>query len=844
MASDFPLKNLMSFRKPKDVADFLAYIETQNKYKWEPFGGRRDNFRDLATSKSGVKSIIERLTNSIDAVIEDKKQNRRTSEDDNVTSPRKAIENWFDIPKGHLSALDETKRRTMAQELINVYLDDSGVQRRPTITIRDKGTGLHPNEFAKTILSLGESMKVGKHYLLGAYGWGGSQTFIWCNGVTDATKSLTLPLAVIISRKNPSLLIDEQKDEVGWTIVRYRDIPELKHGVFEYLTEVSGFIPTADPKLLPKEFSYGTQITHLAYNLEKYYGDMTLASYRLFQTLLFDPVLPFWIYDNRQKEGRTVSGNVSRLETDDKKLIEYKNVYNLNLDFGKITVKFWAFKVKQSGSYYLDSYLPQERSRDSIFITLNGQQYDSLSKQVIKDAGFSFLSDYLIFQIECDELSPQVKKNVFPSTRESIREEYREMFKQEIINIIRGDDELRNLEESRKKQSLMSGDKESTNAAKRLLDKILLVHMKQINVGAKSGEKPKHKKFKAKDPPTRLKILPENGTLEFIASEEKKITIETDAPDEFLVRDEISGAIILTLEDKTIKYDIRQGFLREGKINFYITILSEAKIGVQSKISCSLSYNGKVILTDSKEMEIIETPPPLPSNNPPTIFEISNEETPLEIKKGRRSLITLNCDGPDDFLSSGKNVTLEVSFLPDIGIKLIGKSDLVNHKIRVFLRCPDSAQIGSRCDIQCKLSTETKTLTARRPAIVILPPEGSGNGTGNKIKEIPDYDIQEVKKDDLNWITFRWDEKSVGTFKESGNTLILYVSLSNNNYSTSAETFDEETIKKFKAAYMSYIGFHLWQLSVAHTDEEGSKQELERVCQTVLLAIKQDPRFH
>jgi len=840
---DVPINNILSFRRPDEVSKFLESLD-KTKYSWENVGKDETNFRQLAFSRSGLRAIIERITNSIDSILENRRELRKDAEDAKISSPREAIEKWFGCKGGHISFLDEKERRKIAQDSIQVILDDSGVETRPTVTVVDRGIGIHPDDFHKTIVGLGGSLKRGKLFLLGAYGWGGSQTFAWCNGALESKNIESLPLALIVSRKNPELLTGGQRDEVGWTIVRYKDNPNEKHGVFQYLVDSEGDVPRTSPKNLPKDFTHGTQIIHLAYNLERFHGRMTLASYRIFQSMLFDPILPFWLYDNRHGEGRTISGNLSRLGKDDKKLVEYQNTINQEMSFGTVKIRYWVLKAEKDGSLHIDSYIERPGSSNTVFTTLNGQQYGTLSKQIIKDSGFAFLSDYIIFHIECDNLPNHSKKSVFPSTREDIREEYKDAFRNEIISILQNDEELKRLEEARKLESLKSGDEESIKRVRRLLDKLIIVNKKIVKGGGGQGTKKKRKKFKPKDPPTKLQILP--NKIEIVPGEEKKIAVETDAPDDYLTRDKDPGSIECSIDNPNLKCRIRSGFLRDGRINFYIVIDKNVPIGTKGKLVCKLTSRATK-LEDSREVESVHPMAPLPSNYPPTIFQIINEENPLNIKRGKKSLIQIRCDGPDGMLENPEgNAKLQLSFLPDIGIKVTGISDLVRHRIRVFLNCPDSVEAGKRTEVFCRLSIPNQsTFSTQRPCIVVQPPPGSGEGGGGSDIEIPLYDIQPVEPDDDNWVRFQWNETNVGKYMKSGDTLVLYISLGNKHYLNNLERtgLTAERVEALKEKYLAYLAFHLWLMqedsSKKNLNDEQIEEEMNRICQTVLLSLDQ-----
>ena len=781
----------------------------------------------------------------MDSVLENEKEINTKPDSILPDTPREAINKWFEAKGGHISSIDKDKRREIAQKLINLNLYDSGIEKRPTVIVKDLGIGIHPDDFPTTILGLGGSLKRGKHYLLGAYGWGGSQTFLWCNGATDVINAESIPLAIIVSRKNP-LLLKGQKDEVGWTIVRYRDTPNEKHGVFQYLVNQDNSIPRCDPKNLPPSFQYGTQINHLAYNLESFHGRMTLTSYRLFQSLMFDPVLPFWLYDSRHDERRTISGNLSRLSNEEKSNVEYHSLINQETQIGKIIIRYWVFKSKEDG-YHLDSYLSKPGASDSIFITLNGQQYSSLSKQIIKDAGSSFLSDYIIFQIECDNLPYQMKKNVFPSTREDIREQYKEMFKSEIQNILKSDEELKRIEEAKKKEQLISGNEDSLKRVKRYLDKLISVNKRVISGGKKGTKKKKKETYKSKDPPTIFKILPENRSMiEITPTEEKKISILTDADNDFLYREKNTGNIELFIDNPKVKCNIRRGLLRDGHLNFYLNILDASCIGEEGNLTCRC-YSSNCKLMDTKSVKIMAEPPPLPCSFPPTIFNIINEEETLMIKRGRRSLVLIECNGPDGILEEDKKANLKIDFFPEIGVKLLGQSDLSKHKIRVFLTCPDKVELRKQFELKCALTIPNSPvkLESSRQCIIIEPQEDEGEEGENKV-EIPNYDVISVQPDDKNWVRFQWNENAVGKYMKSGEELILYVSLGNTHYLnvTDSNEISADKFELFKERYISYIAYHLWLLSEDKAKDEEISSELNRIVQTVLLGLSQDSRLH
>ena len=179
-------------------------------------------------------------------------------------------------------------------------------------------------------MSLAEENKLKRLYLMGAYGWGGAGAYAFTGGY-----------AAFLSRRDPSLLSAGQADEVGWTIVRYNahdDDPTVKHGAYEYLclneNGAAPVIPHFPANALPaeKQDSVGTICTLVQYELSRYSDSIWRprnSLWLMFNALLFDPVLPFLIRDERPKKikgneksslnGLVINGTAAKLAWDSEK---------------------------------------------------------------------------------------------------------------------------------------------------------------------------------------------------------------------------------------------------------------------------------------------------------------------------------------------------------------------------------------------------------------------------------------------------------------------------------------------------------------------------------------------
>src|SRR5438105_3412913 len=254
-----------------------------NELRWLPIGGRESNRGAIEASADPGRSLVERLTNGIDAVLE--VEHGRHSGMPICRTPKEASVAWLNVPEGGLSEMTTAQRRMLAQRVTIKLFPGDGREGR-VVEVRDRGIGLSAEEMPSTILSLNESNKLQKHYLAGTYGQGGSSTFV----VSKYT--------LIASRSTDS-------QPAGFTVVRFMDLPpeKFKTGYYVYLA-LNGAVPRVD--LTQDEFQTGTIVKHFGYDLNNYPSPLGPNSvYGLLNQILFDPVLPVWL-DNRVHNYRRV----------------------------------------------------------------------------------------------------------------------------------------------------------------------------------------------------------------------------------------------------------------------------------------------------------------------------------------------------------------------------------------------------------------------------------------------------------------------------------------------------------------------------------------------------------
>jgi hypothetical protein len=134
---------------------------------WSPVGGKENNRGPIEVSANPGRSLVERLTNSIDALLELECERHRGVPD--CRSPSEAATAWVGIPEHGLSEMQTAQRQAVAKR-VSIKLSPGEGRESRLIEVRDLGVGLTPEEMPHTILSLDESNKIRKHYLAGTYG--------------------------------------------------------------------------------------------------------------------------------------------------------------------------------------------------------------------------------------------------------------------------------------------------------------------------------------------------------------------------------------------------------------------------------------------------------------------------------------------------------------------------------------------------------------------------------------------------------------------------------------------------------------------------------------------------
>lgn len=631
------------------------YLAANPDAAFEPVGRRPNNRGAIEVASDAGRSMIERVTNMLDALLELEHEKHGGTPD--CRSPREAGSAWLDVPeKEGLSALTNKQRQDLAAKAVVRLEPGEGSQSR-LVTVVDKGVGIEPDRLEGTILSLNESNKISKHYLAGTYGQGGSSTFAFCK------------YAVIVSRRHGS-------DRVGFTLVKYEDLPAKDFKTGRYVFLVKDDVPLEVPAS-EEDLPNGTIVRHFGYDLTGYTS--ALGSKSIYGTLgriMFDPVSAIRFENKVHNWNRTIKGARNALNgavdegDDDSKgpsLDHHVPMFNVDLgDYGSIGIEYWVL-VRPEASKGKKRTKPAENFVDAtkpVVLTHNGQNQGEITGRIIKDAkdgaDLPFLQTQgrLVCHVNCDRLSPNAKRMLFSSTREQSREGYMlERIRSELVGALKADDELVRLNEEAREQSLKEKDEDAQKNMRRQVAKLLRIAGAALEpVGgtkdAKDGDKeikPRPPRVKPlpiepKDPPTFVRIVwGEDKDMPFHAGQRRYVRVETDANSDYHDPDDL-GASKLNI---AVGDDLRvfgTSPLKGGRMRIGVECLESVVIGSSGSIRVELYRKGLSALSDEREYSIVEPPEPKDQERRSTLpdFEV------IAVPGPEDDDWEYICDDPDD----------------------------------------------------------------------------------------------------------------------------------------------------------------------------------------------------
>lgn len=624
----------------------VEQLEARYGLTWRPVGGRETNFGQIEIGADGGYALIERVTNAIDAVLEFRALQQKKSP--MPTSPRDASAQWLGVPDGRLANLraanaqpDLKKRQDLANNVC-VRLHDGASKRTPTVEIVDAGTGLTPSQMPTTILSLGESNKIDKRYLAGAYGQGGSTAFAFSKAGT-----------LIVSRRQPLLQKKGDDDVVAITFVRYNqlDPDQNKNGRYEYLVLKDGVVPSV-PASLAEDVSPGTRVVHYDMDIQKYGQRMTQpvgSLWWLLQNSLFDPVLPVWAEERRTNEleqgkavdRRVIVGNYTRLSDDKKDKVEFSDNLTVTIGDGQakgtVKVNYWVIRDDADGGTpiagYVDPYRP-------IVYTLHGQTHGSDERRFITERlHLPNLARSLIVHAELDNLPAVLRREILSSTRDRLKQTPTfDTLREKILQGLAYDEELTRLEDERRERLLSKHSDRDKEKLKQRFAKLMerFLPGRDAPAGGKGGKEGPTREskqsssreapvnIKTRSEPTYLKIANTQKPMRLELGRAAVLRLESDAPDGYLNENSRAQLALSTEPPNTLDKENHSDF-RGGRARVMLKVGEKIKPGQKGTLSIFL-FTAKGVSLQDKISFVVD--PPRDASTPSESKGKSNVQVP------------------------------------------------------------------------------------------------------------------------------------------------------------------------------------------------------------------------
>jgi len=543
---------LFTLQTKSEVDKFIQ--DTCPSATWRNLGDRESPAANVEVSPDPINPLVERLVNGMESLIQLELELERLTGKGYQGTPSSVFDaagRYFGVPQGRARSLSTADRRQLAQNLKLILRGKHGA---PTVVVQDKAMGIHPDDMPDTILSLANSSKGKKPYLIGAYGHGGSSSYEWCE------------YTVIICRKEPRLLNGRQ-DLVGWTIVKKSAESGARVNDYQYLVDASGRVPRFVPKLLgSRDFPHGVFVCHIDMRDTGAFGTQPpgLAPFQTLDFRLFDPVMPYLLVEERPefigdashqglkgyKGGwnRALAGSRGRLEglysspEKDRRVEFWNKGYTVQLGGGRtVRINYWVIEdldvdpvtnIRKNDHKGKAQYLKDggRLSQRPCAVTFGGQVHTSLTEKVFRERTLRRVGEATIIHVETDEMGDAFR-GFFGSNRGEPKEQSEKQLEQWIAEALEVHlRDLRRIEYLRQEAFLQRSRAQPDIEVRTLLDPMIQEFLKKEMADLKETVA-RHKLpyFKAKQVPTYLTFANPNKVLQLAPGDSVNVVALTNA---------------------------------------------------------------------------------------------------------------------------------------------------------------------------------------------------------------------------------------------------------------------------------------------------------------------------
>jgi hypothetical protein len=647
----------------KRLANFEAAFT--GKLVWAPFNDSVNNDGPMSLNAYPGRAFIERVTNAGDANLEAKALEHPGQM---PASPAEAVEKWFGLNSKVLATLPPVEVQNLARSTVTVsgWIGDPKDPKDSIFDARDNGVGLSAAEMPSTILSLNRGHKKLKAWLTGKHGQGASSTYQY----TDLT--------LIASRKRGSKTVAFTFVEGTWEKGGGRII--AKTPTYTYLT-ADGKIPEIE--LADADFPPGTLVRHIGYTAADLVGTIGENSlYGLLMRSLAQPLFPVWleifslrpgraqgfpVFPGYRRYGRVIRGTVNALErayaktlttaptaqalgeqrvpdgeenedetadsaeTDGKILHRASEYYQLPQwdygartgigELGRVKITYWvADPGGRPSQHAVRTWVDPDKT---ILMTLDGQTHAEESRAIITGqhgAKLWAVGRYMVVQIDCDELDPRAKYEMFTSTREHAKETpVKKMILEELVRRLSFDVKLQELN-----VKLAAADVKRTEDDGDAIATLIKQYLKAAGISfeqlTRKVEKwteveevkpaPASKRelppIEAKEPPTFVRWRFAGDNVKLYPGQHYSFVFETDAHPSYWNPGDQNNSKIKVLAHR-VRY-VGAGEMLGGRVRCYFECPDDVTVGATGYIQVQLDFAVDAAKMHRLPVEIVAKP--------------------------------------------------------------------------------------------------------------------------------------------------------------------------------------------------------------------------------------------
>jgi hypothetical protein len=629
----------------EEIGDY-ADVGLENKFgalglMWYPYGGHTSNISSIGLATKAGRSLTERITNAIDAILED----RANTSASKPTSPQRAASEWFGRPvSGPDNGLYKWSysdgrydRRTA------VIVSASETESAPTVDVLDYGVGLSASQFPNTILSLQSGNKINKRYLLGTFGQGGSSTLSFCEYALVVSRPKSDPSHLAFTLIRVLNLSDEYKEDCyAYLALKTEDGEVVVPSIMASNNELP--IYNAPDRIKLGGLTTGTLVRHYSFKLTSLTGILSPMAgnlYHYLQYSMFDTLIPFRVIDLRDKgkeKNEIVKGSRNRLmgytgndpdadPEDSRTQLRHYRPMEYVVPHGSVEpcigIEYWVIfnYEKKKGEYSLrkDSNGIFVQKKHPIVGTLNGQNQGEMSAQLLRDIGLGLVARHIVIHIDATNANNKVRRDLFATTREGFKEgPILTSIMQVLETMLREDKQLEALERELV-EKLTSKETETTNeeVQKQITKLLLEAGFVARAEGQASSEgqgdqqripSTKRKPYKVLEPlptlpfpqVTKFKIVTPRPKMEIRLNDTETVLVETDADAEFDRR----TLIHIRVEPPQLELASKSA-LKGGRIRWRLRTVSSAVAGTTGKIIVTITRLDGTQISDEIEYDIL-----------------------------------------------------------------------------------------------------------------------------------------------------------------------------------------------------------------------------------------------